>query len=269
MAVPAVDLHAHVLPGVDDGPATLEDTLALAEAAVASGTGRIVATPHVNEDRYIAPEAIGPAVEEVNRHLEEASIALRVEAGAEIALTRLPTLTDAELASLRLGDGPYLLLECPFAVGAGEFEPLIHAVQAHGHGVLLAHPERCPAFQRAPDRLARLVDRGALVQLTAGVLRGAFGSRTREFAHHLLREDLVHVLASDAHDAVRRPPGLGDALWHAGREVPGILAREEWLTEAVPAAILAGDPIPAAPPLPAVARRGEAWAKRLMSLGRS
>ena len=267
--MPAVDLHAHVLPGVDDGPATLDGTFALAEAAIASGTRRIVATPHINESRFIGPEAIGPAVEEVNRHLAQEGVALDVEAGAEIALPRLLDLTDADLRLLRLGTGPYLLLECPFAMVAGEFEPLIFEVQSRGHLVLLAHPERCPAFQRDPDRLARLVDRGALVQLTAGALRGAFGTRTRDFAHHLLREDLVHVLASDAHDAVRRPPGLGDALERAERAVPGILAREEWLTEEVPTAILAGDPLPFAPPLAAASRRSEAWAKRLMSLGRN
>lgn len=262
-----VDLHAHVLPGVDDGPSTLEDTLALARAAVTAGTGRIVATPHVNESRYIAPEAIGPAVDEVRRHLAAEDIALDVEAGAEIALSRLLDLTDADLHLLRLGAGPYLLLECPFAMVAGEFEPLIFEVQSRGHRVLLAHPERCPTFHRDPERLARLVDGGALVQVTAGVLRGAFGSRTREFAHHLLREDLVHVLASDAHDAVRRPPGLGEALEHAERAVPGIGAREAWLTEEAPAAILAGDPLPGAPALPPARR--EAWPKRLLAMGRS
>lgn len=264
--MPTVDLHAHVLPGVDDGPATLEDTLALARVAVAAGTDRIVATPHVNEARYIAPEAIAPAVDEVNRHLGEAGIALRVEAGAEVALTRLLDLSDDDLGVLRLGGGPYLLLECPFAVIAGDFEPLIYDVQTRGYRVLLAHPERCPVFQRDPDRLVRLVDGGALVQLTAGVLRGAFGSRTREFAHRLLREDLVHVLASDTHDAVRRPPGLGDALEHAERAVPGVRARERWMTEKVPEAILAGDPVPEPPPLPPESRVGT-WRRRL-ALGR-
>jgi len=266
--MPAVDLHAHVLPGVDDGPADVEGTLALARAAVAAGTSRIVATPHVNEDRYIAPQAIRPAVDEVNRRLAEEGIALQVEAGAEIALSRLLDLSEDELGLLRLGEGPYLLLECPFAMVAGDFEPLVYDVRARGHQVLLAHPERCPTFQRDPDRLARLVDAGALVQLTAGALRGAFGTRTREFAQKLLREDLVHLLASDAHDAVRRPPGLGGALEHAERAIPGILAREEWMTEAVPDAVLAGKRIPAAPELPPAPRRGEAWAKRLMALGR-
>lgn len=260
--MPGTDLHAHVLPGVDDGPATLEDTLALARTAVAAGTGRIVATPHVNESRFIAPAAIRPAVDVVNDHLAEAGIPLQVEAGAEVALSRLPDLTDAELHELRLGDGPYLLLECPFAMGAGDFEPLVHTTQARGHEVLLAHPERCPAFQRDPDRLARLVDRGALVQLTAGVLRGAFGTRTREFAHRLLRDGMVHVLASDAHDAVRRPPGLRDALAHAERAVPGIGGLETWMTEAVPSAILAGDPVPPAPALPSPTRT-DAWRRRL------
>lgn len=264
--MPHVDLHAHVLPGVDDGPATLEGALDLARATVAAGTGRIVATPHVNEDRFIAPEAIGPAVDEHNRHLRDAGIDLEVEAGGEIALSRLLDLSEAELGALSLGDGPYLLLECPFAMVAGNFEPLIYDAQARGHRVLLAHPERCPSFQRDPERLVRLVDGGCLVQLTAGALRGAFGTRTRDFAHRLLRGELVHALASDAHDGVRRPPGLGDALAHAERAVPGIGEREEWLTELVPAAILAGDPVPTPPPLPPASRAGT-WRRRL-ALGR-
>lgn len=258
----AVDLHAHVLPGVDDGPADLEGTFALARAAVASGTSRIVATPHVNENRFIAPEAIRPAVDEVNRRLGEEGIALQVEAGAEIALSRLLDLSEEELGLLRLGGGPYLLLECPFAMVAGDFEPLVYEAQARGHRVLLAHPERCPTFQQDPDRLARLVDAGALVQLTAGALRGVFGTRTREFAVRMLREDLVHVMASDAHDAVRRPPGLAGALEHAQRAVPGILAREAWMTEAVPSAVLDGQWIPVAPELPPVSRAGT-WRRRL------
>lgn len=270
-SVPGIDLHAHLLPGVDDGPESVEAALELAYAAATSGTAHIVATPHVNADRFIAPDAIAPAVADLSDRIAEAGIDLRVHAGAEVALPRLQDLDDEALALLRLGDGPYLLLESPFAVHAGDFEAAVGDAQARGHRVLLAHPERCPTFQREPGRLAALVDRGVLVQVTAGVLRGAFGSRTREFAHRLLGDGLVHVLASDAHDTVRRPPGLGDALAHAERAVPGISGREAWLTEEVPAAILAGDPVPEAPPLaPArsAGRRSGGWRLRRSSSAR-
>ena len=259
--MPSVDLHTHILPGVDDGPATLEGSLEMARAALAAGTAVLVATPHVNDHRFIEPAAIPGAVDVLGGHLREAGIALEVRAGAEIALPRVQDLAPEALGALGLGGGPYLLLESPFSVVSGDFEQVIYTVLARGHKVLLAHPERCPAFQREPARLTRLVGDGVLVQLTTGALTGAFGTRVRAFAVELLKRDQVHVLASDAHDAVRRPPGLLASLEAAEREVPGIGAREGWMTEEVPAAVIQGDSIPPAPPLPPP--RGRSWRRRL------
>jgi len=113
---------------------------------------------------------------------------------------------------------------------------------------VLAHPERSPLFQQEPERLARLVDAGLLCSLTAGSISGTFGSPVRRFSIELLREGLVHDLSSDAHDQRARPPGIGAALATAEDELPGISAQSEWLTELVPAAILAGEALPPRPP---------------------
>lgn len=244
-----IDLHAHILPDVDDGPATLAGSLAFARAAVAAGTAEIAATPHVNERRFIEPEAIGPAVAAFQARLDAERIPLVLHTGAEIALPRLLDLDDRQLDLLRLGGGPYLLLECPLASVAGDFEPLLHDVHARGYGILLAHPERCPSFIRDPARLLRLVEAGALVQVTASALTGTYGERVRQFALRLMREDLVHVVASDAHDHRRRPPGVVEAIRATERTVPGVLARGDWYAREVPEAILAGDPVPEPPPL--------------------
>jgi protein-tyrosine phosphatase len=265
--VPSIDLHSHILPGVDDGPPSLEGSLELARAAVRDGTQQMVATPHVNEDHFIAPADIGPAVAELNQDLEADGIGLVVRAGGEIAIPRLLDLHDDELTVLGLGGGPYLLLESPFGIAVGDFEPLIYDVQIRGHRVLLAHPERSPSFQRDLERLERLVRSGVLVQITAGSLTGAFGDRVRQFSTRLLREDLVHVIASDAHNHDRRPPGLQAAVEAAERFVPGIAERAEWLTQDVPAAILAGEPIPRPEPLPAPKR--SAWRRIAGGGGRS
>lgn len=265
--VRSIDLHTHVLPGVDDGPATLEGSLELARAAEAAGTAVLAATPHVNDSRFIEPAAIPAAVDELNGHLRAAGIGVDVVAGGEIALTRVPDLSDEELSGLGLGGGPWVLLESPFA-SMQEFESLVHAVVARDHAVLLAHPERCAAFQRDPARLTRLVRSGVRVQLTAGAVTGAFGSRVREFSLRLLREDLVHVIASDAHDALRRPPGVAAAVAAAEREIPGMGARGPWLTEEVPAAMLAAAPLPEPPPLAAPAGAGR-WRRRLRTVARS
>jgi protein-tyrosine phosphatase len=264
--VRSVDLHSHVLPGVDDGPASLEGSLELARAAVATGTVEMVATPHIDDERRIEPREVASAVAAFNAQLEAEGLDLRVRTGGEIALPRILDLDDADLESLRLGGGPYVLLESPLAPVAGTFEPLIRHVRERGHRVLLAHPERCPAFQRTPARLAALVEEGVLVQITAGALKGAFGQHVREFSLELLRRDLVHVVASDAHDAHRRPPGTLAAVRGVERNLPGIAARALWLTAEVPAAILAGTAIPPALPLPKTSRPWHRLARAAPSL---
>jgi len=258
--VRSIDLHCHVLPGVDDGPATLAAALDLVHGAEAAGTEVIVATPHINGEHFIAPDEIAPAVAALQERVAAMGLGVTILTGGEIALPRLLDLSEADLSLLGLGGGPWLLLESPFGAVAGTFEPLIHEVQARGHRVLLGHPERCPAFQREPARLAALVDGGALVQVTAGALSGTFGRRVRQFALQLMRDDLVHVVASDAHDLQGRPPGTLDAVRAAEPDVPGIAARAGWLCAEVPAAILAGAPIPVPAPLPPARGR---WRQRL------
>jgi protein-tyrosine phosphatase len=248
-----IDLHSHILPGLDDGPATMEGSLELARAAVAAGTRTILATPHVNGGYGIGPARIAEGVAELTEALARAAIPLEVRAGGEIAIWRLVDLDDAALRALALGGGPYLLVESPFSPVVGDFEPMVLDLQQRGHRVLLAHPERCPAFQRDPERLARLVRGGVLVQVTAGSMEGAFGSTVQRFTVSLLRDGLVHVVASDAHGAVKRPPGLSAGFRALEPELPGLGEQQRWLTELVPAAILDGEPLPERPPLPQAA----------------
>jgi protein-tyrosine phosphatase len=252
-----IDLHAHILPGVDDGPRTLEDSFALARAALDSGTTVMAATSHVthgigNGDASAFPAATAALA----REFEVAGIPLELRVGAELAPSRIVDLDDETLRSVALGGGPYLLLECPFSPVAPDLEPLVSELQARGHRVLLGHPERCAAFHRRPERLGRLIDGGALVQITGVSLLGDFGGTVRRFAVALLREGLVHVVASDAHDAVHRPPGLTAGLAEAEHDLPGLSIQVRWLTEEAPAAILAGDPLPVRPPLPPLPRGG-------------
>ena len=247
-----IDLHSHILHGLDDGPRTLDGSLELARAAVAAGTSTILATPHVNDDRSIDAARVADGIATLRPALAEADIPLEVLPGGEIAIWRLADLDDDTLHSLALGGGPYLLVESPFSP-VGEFEPIVLDLLTRGHRVLLAHPERCPAFHRDPPRLAELVERGVLVQITATSMTGAFGSTVRRFTSALLLEGLVHVVASDAHDAVRRPPGQAAGFAALERELKGLEAQQEWMTTLVPRAILDGAPLPERPPLP---RRG-------------
>jgi protein-tyrosine phosphatase len=242
-----IDLHCHVLPGIDDGPASLEDSLALCRAAAAAGTSTLVATPHVSWDwPKVSSRVVAEGVALVNDALRAEGLDLEVRPGAEVAMTRAGDLPDEELVALRLGGGPYLLVECPYSPAAAGFDAILHGLAARGHKIVLAHPERCPAFQRDRARLRAFVDAGMLTSITAGAFVGRFGRGVKAFARELLDEGLVHDVASDGHGAgPRRPPSIGPEL-----EEAGLGDRADWHARAVPLAILDGTALPPAPPLP-------------------
>lgn len=244
-----IDLHCHLLPGVDDGPATLDGSIALARAASDAGTRTVVATPHLDHHWGVAPERITPAVDAVRQALAEEGIPLEIRAGAEVALPRFTELSPEEVGMVRLGDGPYLLIESPHTPAAGDFHTFVTLIASRGQPVLLAHPERCPTLLRRPDRVAAMVSEGVLCSLTASSLSGAFGEPVRELSLQLLREGLVHNVASDSHDAERRGPTLLEGLAAAEDGLPGVMDQADWLTREVPEAILAGEEIPPRPRL--------------------
>ena len=250
-----IDLHCHVLAGIDDGPRTIEESLALARAAGAAGTRTLVATPHVSWEFRNQAQTIERMVEELNRVLRREAVAVDVRPGAEIAMTRLADLAPTELSRLTLGNGRWLLVEPPFTLVAAGLDVLIADLQRQGYRVLLAHPERCPAFHADRSMLERLVDSGVLGSLTAGSLDGKFGAPVQRFSLELLSAGLVHNVASDAHDDSNRPPTIAGELERAG-----LAPLAEWLTQSVPAAILDGGEIPPRPDveLPPT-RRGLRW----------
>ncbi len=242
-----IDLHCHLLPGIDDGPATLADALAMARAAVAAGITTIAATPHVDHHFRLDPTGFAARAAELREALAFDGIELEVVAGGEVAPARLPDLEDGALEAVALGGGPYVLLECPLTQSAPTMGPAVAYLTRRGRKVLLAHPERSPGLQRDLSALAAMVQDGALTQVTAGALAGDHGSTARRTAIQMLRAGLVHCIASDAHDTDRRPPDLLRGIRAAEADVPGLADRTAWMTEEVPAAILEGR-APAAPP---------------------
>jgi protein-tyrosine phosphatase len=254
-----IDLHCHVLPGIDDGPETLDGSLALARAAAAAGTRTLLATPHVSHEYRNTARRIAGLVAEVNTAIAANELPLEVLTGAEVAASRIADLDPDELSALTLGGGTWLLVECPLGQRATGFDAIVLYLKERGYGVVLAHPERCPAFQRDPRMLRSLVQAGMLTSVTASSLVGRFGREVQRFAREIAAEGLLHNVASDAHDTARRPPGIGTELEQAGL---GSLAA--WLTEAVPAAILAGEEIPTRPDAHPLAARGtqRSWWRR-------
>jgi protein-tyrosine phosphatase len=245
-----IDLHCHVLAGIDDGPETIEGSVALARAAADRGIRTIVATPHVSWRYKNDSATIARLVEETNNAIAAAGVTLNVLAGAEIAMTRAAELPAEELSALALGGGSWLLVEPPFASDASGLDTLVFQLLDEGHDVVLAHPERCPAFHRDPQMLESLVNSGVLTSITAGSLVGRFGGGVRRFALGLIDAELVHNVASDAHDSTQRAPGMAEECKQAGLE-----GLTEWLTEGVPAAILAGED--SLPPRPMIAFAGD------------
>jgi protein-tyrosine phosphatase len=242
-----IDLHCHVLRGFDDGRDPLGGALLRARAAAEFGTRTIVATPHVSWRYDNDAATIAALVEQVNDALATEGVGVNVVAGAEVAMTRAVDLAPEQLSALTLGDGSWLLLECPFASTAAGLRELIFELQEQDLGIVLAHPERCPVFQRDPRLLETLVQGGGvLTSITAGSLVGRFGRTVKRCCERLIDAEMVHNVASDAHGAGDRRPGALEEIDEAG-----LAPLAGWLTEEVPAAILAGeDTIPARPRVP-------------------
>ena len=247
-----IDLHTHVLPGLDDGVRSLEEAFELAREAVAAGTTAMAATPHVRDDYPTTPEQMESAVAALRGQLAAAGISLELLHGAEVSIDRAGTLDRDTLRRLSIAQRDrHLLVEFPYAGWPITLEAVVERLRELGLTPILAHPERNPQVQERPERLEAAVAAGALVQLTAASVLGQLGRTTRRTSERLLRLDLVHLLASDSHG----PGGRGTLAAAAAELGDSVLARR--LAQEVPAAICAGEDVPA----PAH-RRGRRWRRR-------
>ncbi len=260
-----VDLHSHVLPGVDDGPANTDFSVALAQAAVAAGTEVLAATPHIRADHPFDPLEIPARVEELNSALRARFIPLEVVAGAELALPKARELDDHALRDLCLGQSRHLLVESPYGDMDEQLEMTLFDLQARGFTPLLAHPERSEAFHGRAERLSALIGHGVLSSVTAGSMAGRFGEPVRRFTLSLFALGLVHDVASDAHNHLERPPGLRVGFEAAEADMPGIGEQARWYTADVPRAILQDRPLPPRPGPIKARRRRRTWRRRRSS----
>lgn len=245
-----IDLHCHILPGVDDGAPDLDASLAMARHAEGAGIATIAATPHIREDFALELSSLAERVAELNSRLEAAGIAVRVVQGGELAISKAPDLDDGELAAIRLGDGPYVLVESPYADVGDMLESTLFELQVRDVQPLLAHPERSPCFLGDIGRVEALVERGIMCSVTAASMAGAFGSTVKAFTRELFAAGLVHDVASDAHDDRRRAPDLRPGFEGLDRDLPGLLAQAGWYANAAPRAIVQGADIPERPAVP-------------------
>lgn len=223
-----VDTHLHLLPGLDDGPATMDESLALAEAAIADGTTDVIATPHANYQFGFFPERVTALRDDLQARLAGR---LHVTSGCELHLSY--ENVQAVLANPRfftLNQGRYLLVEFPEFFESVSLLAVLEQFCGMGLVPVLAHPERNPVFQQKPEVLYNYLRVGCLAQVTASSFGGRFGKQAQQFSAELLEQERVHIVASDGHSAEKRSPRMSKAsafIEHArGADIASALCRE-------------------------------------------
>ena len=251
-----VDLHNHILPGIDDGAPDLEAALELAAMAVAEGIDAVVATPHTLDGVFdVQHSAALDAHARLTAALAAAGIALQVRVAAEVRMhERIADLLAADPSVTLDGQGRYLLLELPHDSVPPALPELLFRLRARGTTPLIAHPERNLAVRRNPAIVVAWLELGARLQLTTGSVTGAFGEPIRRCANELLRRSAVHVMATDSHSPRKRPP-IVQAAFEAASAIVGQDGARVLLVDN-PARVLAGAPASTVLPVPAHKRRG-------------
>lgn len=213
------DLHNHLLPGTDDGPADMEESIEMARMAYEDGTRVIVATPHGKDvvEKSSIP-AVRALVDRLNHEIADRFIPLRILLGMENHLEpNTPDLVDNGLA-IPIEGTHYILIELPFQSYPLYVDNVLFQVQIKGLRPIIVHPERNTRIQDSPETLAGLVQRGAIAQLTASSITGAFGKDAQSSSRELLQRGLVHIIASDGHTAGgKRDPILSIGVVGAAR----------------------------------------------------
>ncbi|MDA2918207.1 hypothetical protein MYX76_01710 [Desulfobacterota bacterium AH_259_B03_O07] len=203
-----IDIHCHLLPNIDDGPSSWEESIELAQMLSEEGVKIAITTPHWIKGSGWEPnsENVKDMVDELNLKIKEESISLTVLPGMEVGITEniLELVNQGRI--LTLNGGSYLLLETPFISIPLGIEEVIFRLKESGIVPIFAHPERCREIQSNPKRLKDISENGALIQITTSSLLGYFGHEAMECANFLANENLVNIIASDAHSATNRPP---------------------------------------------------------------
>jgi len=207
-----IDLHSHLLPGVDDGSPDLEVSLDMARIAVADGIRIMACTPHISPSLYENDGAqIREAVAALAERLLEAGVDLYLVTGADVHLAPklIQRIRSGQVPTV--ADSRYFLLEAPHHVAPPRMEEVIRGFRSAGYVPILTHPERLSWIDAHYGYIKRMTAAGAWIQLTAGSITGAFGHQPRYWSERMLDEGLVHLIATDAHNTGRRRPAMSKA----------------------------------------------------------
>ncbi len=242
-----IDVHAHILPGLDDGPKNWEQSLHMARLAVEDGISIMVATPHLFQKRSVdlsqinTKDSILQHIAQLRQKLWEEHIPLEIIPGCDFPLSfeSLQLLDDG--LALTINDANrYLLLELPDTALPPATEEICFHLQSRGLTPIITHPERHLVIQEMPYKLKRLLDLGCLAQMTGNSLTGWFGRGVKKIAQQLVKLGYIHLLATDAHHPKRRPPLLSQAVKELARLVGA--TRAQAMVNDIPGKIIAGEP---------------------------
>jgi protein-tyrosine phosphatase len=244
-----IDLHCHMLPGIDDGAADLDVSLGMAEASVADGVSVLACTPHILPGLYhnSGPQ-IRRATQELQNALDQEGIPLRLVTGADnhVVPDFVAGLQSGRL--LTLCDSRYVLVEPPHHTEPPQMEAFFFNLLVAGYVPILTHPERLTWVPARYESIRRLVQGGVWMQITSGSLTGAFGRTAQYWAERMLDEGCVHILATDSHDCEKRPPRLSRGRDFAAARVGAEEAEHLVLTR--PRGVIANE-LPSNLPMPA------------------
>lgn len=251
-----IDLHSHILHRFDDGARSLDDALLIARTALEDGITTMAATPHGQSDfnPSYSVALLRERLAELRAALATAGLALNIVPGTELFCNNNLPAQLAQGQQLCYGDSRTVLLEFPSGAVRLTLERMLFDLQSSGYRVLVAHPERLRVVQEDPNVLVPLIERGALMQVTADALTGEQGGTLQRTAETLLRQQMVHVIASDAHGPhLRRMPRMSKAARRAASLLGDVAAIR--LTRATPLALLNDAPLNLPPPQPLQRRR--------------
>lgn len=211
-SVIGTDMHSHIIPGIDDGARTIEDSIALAKRFQALGYKKLIATPHIMADYFRnTPDTIRRGLDELREGLHQNQIDLEVDAAAEYYMDETFEKKIREKTALTFGDN-YLLFELSFINYPANINDMIKLMQDHGYQPVLAHPERYPYFHGSIDNYIRIKEQNCCLQINAIALTGYYGAGPKKLAEEMIEYNLVDFIGSDMHH-LRHADALKESLY--------------------------------------------------------
>jgi protein-tyrosine phosphatase len=231
-----IDIHCHILPGIDDGPSDIQESIQMAEIAARDGITKIVATPHIKNILH-PMSSIRDMIARLNKKLSELNISVEILQGADVHAM----LDISLLKGYTINNTQYILVEFPHTHLPNSMKEVLFKMMVQGYCPIITHPERNVSVLRDPRVLFELINGGVLAQITADSIIGTFGIDIQECSRYLLKKNMVRFIATDAHSSQHRKPVLSQGLKAAGK----IIGKEKALklVTSNPEAVVKGRPL--------------------------